>query len=290
MTTGSPENDNGLGPILERIVRAKREEVAHAKRTTPLPDAKHQAESAPPARDFRTALCNRCRVALIAEVKKASPSKGVIRENFDPIAIANAYVRGGASALSVLTDNPFFQGSLDIFRAVRGAVGLPMLRKDFMIDAYQFYEARAAGADAVLLITSILSDETLSEFHALALSLGMSVLVETHSENDIRRALKAIPEPSLLGINNRDLGHADFHTEITHTARMLPIVREIVGKGPMPPLVSESGIRTPDDVAQLGQMGVSAVLVGESLMRQSDPGAAARELMAKSDVKESDEK
>ncbi|HPS01783.1 MAG TPA: indole-3-glycerol phosphate synthase TrpC [Candidatus Sumerlaeota bacterium] len=266
-----------FGPILQRIVEAKEVEVARARAALPLDEVRARALDRPPARDFRGALVRPGEVRLIAEVKKASPSKGLIRPDFDPEAIARAYEAGGAACISVLTDAPFFQGSSEIFAQVRNAVDLPLLRKEFMIDEYQFYEARAMGADAVLLITSILTPTQLADFHGLAQSLGMAVLVETHSEEDLRRALTEI-QPCLLGINNRDLHDSNFKTSIDHTERMLPVIRERTG-GPLPPVVSESGIYTADDVLRLRRLGISAVLVGESLMRQPDPGAAARALM-----------
>lgn len=235
---------------------------------------------APPPRNFRAALDAPGAVRLIAEVKKASPSKGIIRPDFDPVAIARAYLAGGAACISVLTDGPFFQGSTAIFEAVRAAVDLPMLRKEFMIDPVQFYEARAMGADAVLLITSILSDGDLRAFHDLAGELGMTALVETHSEADLRRAM-AVARPTVLGINNRNLHDADFHTDLQHTARMKPVIDELAPPGSTPLLVSESGIHTADDVATLRDIGARAILVGESLMRRPDPGAAARELMSR---------
>ncbi len=275
--------EKSFGPILDKIVRSKREEVEQAKAATPLAEMDKQAQDAPPPRDFYAAATRPGAVRLIAEVKKASPSKGIIREDFDPVAIAESYARGGASCLSVLTDGPFFQGSLDIFRAVRTASNLPMLRKDFMIDEWQFYEARAVGADAVLLITSILSDEELKRFHDLADSLGMTALVETHSAEDIRRAM-AGARPRLLGINNRDLHDANFKTTLDHTEAMLPVLNECASNQQRPALVSESGIYTADDVERLAGLGVSTVLVGESLMRQPDTEAACRQLMSKADT------
>jgi indole-3-glycerol phosphate synthase len=264
--------------ILDRIVESKRREVEAVYRSTTLDAMRRLADSAPRARGFLGAVVRPGEVTLIAEVKKASPSKGVIREDFDPVAIAQAYESAGAAAISVLTDAPFFQGSLDVFRAVRRAVSLPMLRKDFMIDPIQFYEARAAGADAVLLIASILSDARLEEFHALAIELGMTPLVEIHGEADLRRVVPGLA-PRLLGINNRDLSHPVLKTDIEHTGRMVPLVRDLAGDSSLPPIVSESGIHGPDDVNRLRLMGVSAILVGESLMRQPDPGRAARILM-----------
>lgn len=272
-------SDSKLGPLLQPIVEAKRREVIERRARLSLAEVQSRATDASPARDFFSAVVRSGQIRLIAEVKKASPSRGVIRPDFDPVTIAKSYVAGGAAALSVLTDEPFFQGSTAIFEAVRAAVDLPMIRKDFMIDPYQFYEARAMGADAVLLITSILTDAQLSEFHALARSMGMTVLVETHSEEDIHRALATL-QPQLLGVNNRDLHHGAFRTDIEHTARMLPIIRALAPSGVVPSIVSESGIHTPADVARLRELGVSTVLVGESLMRQPDPGEAARVLMA----------
>ncbi|NQU42853.1 indole-3-glycerol phosphate synthase TrpC [bacterium] len=277
-----------FGPILTRIVKAKREEVAALRSRSSLDEMKARAADAPPPRDFLAAVTRPGRVNLIAEVKKASPSKGLIRPDFDPVAIARSYVEGGASAISVLTDEKFFQGSLDIFRSVRAAVDLPLLRKEFMVDPIQFYEARTVGADAVLLITSILTSGQLADFHDLAVALGMTPLLETHSEADIRRAM-AETWPVLLGVNNRDLGDAKFQTDLGHTGRMIPLIRQLTkdradsgSKYEGPPVVSESGIYTANDVARLAEMGISAVLVGESLMRQDNPGQAARDLMVRS--------
>ncbi len=273
------DDNKDYGPILTRIIVSKQEEVARLHASTTLDALRRAAEAASPARDFARAVQREDgAMALIAEVKRASPSKGLIREDFDPVAIAEAYASGGASALSVLTDGPFFQGSLDIFRAVRASVDLPMLRKDFMIDPWQIYEARAAGADAILLITSILEPEQLRSFQALAHELGMAALVETHSDADIRKVFEAI-RPVLLGVNNRDLQHAQFCTELEHTIRMLPLIRDLSAPGPTPAVVSESGIRSNEDVVWLSREGVSAVLVGESLMRQADLDLAVRQLM-----------
>ncbi|HUT23017.1 MAG TPA: indole-3-glycerol phosphate synthase TrpC [Sumerlaeia bacterium] len=281
MNALDPDGLPDPGPILRKIIAAKHEEIQALRAETPLDDMRQRAQDAPPPRDFRSAVAGPPgEIRLIAEVKKASPSKGLIREDFDAVAIARSYAAGGAAAISVLTDARFFQGSLEIFLAVRGAVDLPMLRKEFMIDPWQFYEARAAGADAVLLITSILTPAQLSGFHDLARDLGMAVLVETHSEEDVRRAMSEI-RPTLLGINNRDLHDPSFKTDLEHTARMLPLVRELAGgDAAAPRIVSESGIHTPRDVARLRDLGVSAILVGESLMRQPDPGKAARALLS----------
>lgn len=280
MSPTTDKDPNDFGPILTKIVLSKREEVKTARQQIPLDDMRKRAQDAPPPRDFRAAVVQPGTVRLIAEVKKASPSKGVIREDFDPQAIARDYVAGGAAAISVLTDAPFFQGSLEIFTQVRQAVALPMLRKEFMIDEYQFHEARANGADAILLITSILTPTQLADFHALALDLGMAALVETHSEEDICRAMTEI-SPLLLGVNNRDLHDPKFHTSLDHTAKMRPIIDQLARKNPPPPLVSESGIYTADDVARLRDLGASAILVGESLMRQKDTIKATKDLLKK---------
>lgn len=266
-----------MGPILERIVASKKEEVRALRAKCPIQSLQREAAAAPAPRDFRAAVTQQGRVGLIAEVKKASPSKGLIREDFDPVEIAKAYGRGGADAISCLTDAPFFQGSLDIFRAVRAATDLPMLRKDFMIDAAQFYEARAAGADCVLLITSILTDTQLRDFHALALDLGMAALVETHSAADIERVMQNI-SPCLLGVNNRDLHDPQFQTDLQHTGEMAPLIDRLA-EGARPPLVSESGIYTAGDISRLREFGVAAVLVGESLMRQENVENAVKILM-----------
>jgi indole-3-glycerol phosphate synthase len=261
--------------ILDDILAHKKEEVAQAKARVPLEEMRRRALAAPPPRDFRSALRKPGEIAVIAEIKKASPSKGLIRADFDPVAIGRSYEMHGAAAISCLTDERFFGGTLEIFRAVRAAVDLPMLRKDFIIDEYQIHEARAAGADAVLLITSILSQEQLEEnfegnFPGVIDSLGMAALVETHSENDARRAVKS--GANLIGVNNRDLSSPDLRTDIRHSETIFPLLPPQVVR------VSESGIHTPEDVAYLRGLGADAILVGEHLMRQDDPGAAIGEL------------
>ncbi|MFP4380911.1 MAG: indole-3-glycerol phosphate synthase TrpC [Candidatus Sumerlaeia bacterium] len=270
------------GPILRRIVESKRDEVAALKAETSLEEMRGRALDQPAARDFRLALDLPGHVRLIAEVKKASPSKGLIREDFDPVQIAKAYENAGAAAVSVLTDAPFFQGSLEIFKTVRAAIGLPMLRKEFMIDPIQFYEARAHGADAVLLITSILTTDQLQEFFGLAEELGMTALVETHSRSDVIRAMTEI-RPRLLGVNNRNLHDKNFHTELEHTSRMMPLIRDLAAQQNQatPLVVSESGIYTATDVAHLRDRGVSAILVGESLMRKDDVEGAVKALLSR---------
>ncbi|OPZ15677.1 MAG: Indole-3-glycerol phosphate synthase [candidate division BRC1 bacterium ADurb.BinA364] len=262
-----------LPNILERILARKRIEVAEAKARLPLEDVLRQASAAPPPRDFAAALRGCADMAVIAEVKKASPSKGIIRADFDPAAIARAYEAHGATAVSCLTDETFFQGSLDIFRSVRAAIDLPMLRKEFVIDEYQIHEARAAGADAVLLIVSILGDEELERFRGLIDSHGMAALVEAHSRKDAERAAQA--GATLVGVNNRDLASPDFRTDVRHTEAILPF---------LPPnaiRVSESGIRHAADVDYLRGLGIDAILVGEQLMRQPDPGSAIDELLGR---------
>ena len=260
-----------LPTILERIVAYKREFVAQAKART-SPDAMRQhAEAALAPRDFARALRRVDRMAIIAEIKKASPSKGVIRPDFDPIAIARAYAAHGADAVSCLTDEKFFQGSLEIFQSVRAAIALPMLRKEFIIDEYQIDEARATGADAVLLITGILDDEELRRFRERIEGYGMAALVEVHSPEDARRA--AASGARVIGINNRDLASADFSTDVGHTEKILPLLPAGAVR------VSESGIRSAEDVRYLRSLGVDAILVGEQLMRQPDPGAAIASLL-----------
>jgi indole-3-glycerol phosphate synthase len=255
--------------ILDEIVAAKRRELAAAKARFPLAELESHAAEAPPARDFRDNLAGPGPIRLIAEVKKASPSAGVIRPDFDPVGIARAYQAHGASCLSVLTDAPYFQGHLSYLARIRASVVIPLLRKDFLLDEYQVVEARLAGADAILLIAEILTDEELAALLARARGLGMAALVELHDEANIPRVLAAGAD--LVGINNRDLKR--FQTDLEHTLRLRDkIPPEVV-------LVSESGIRTRDDVQRLEAAGVSAILVGESLMRSPDIGRAVEELL-----------
>jgi indole-3-glycerol phosphate synthase len=244
------------GTVLDKILAHKVEEIAAARAQVPRNTVERAARDAPPPRDFLAAL-RRDTVALIAEVKKASPSKGVLIEDFDPVALGMTYAANGAAAISVLTDERFFQGHLDHLRAVRAAVSVPVLRKEFVIDPYQVYEGRAAGADATLLITAALDDSSLADLHALALELGMAALVEVHNEAELERALKIAPW--LVGINNRDL--KTFHENLETTAHLAPLV---------PPgvmLVAESAIRSAADVQRMGRYGARAVLVGESLVK-----------------------
>jgi indole-3-glycerol phosphate synthase len=255
--------------ILDDIVAAKRKEVEEAKVRTPAGELRHLADDAPPPLDFLGALSHGPPIRLIAEVKKASPSAGVIREDFDPVRIAQIYRDHGASCISVLTDRPFFQGDLEYLRQIRRAVDLPLLRKDFIIDRYQVLDARAAGADAVLLIAECLDDDALAELHGAIEELGMTALVELYQPENLRRVLDA--GVRLVGINNRDL-HT-FHTDLGHCIRLrkqVPAGRIVVG---------ESGIRTRRDVLELQSAGLHAMLVGETLMAQPDIGKAVDELL-----------
>ncbi|MCK6577237.1 MAG: indole-3-glycerol phosphate synthase TrpC [Anaerolineae bacterium] len=251
--------------ILDRILTRKVEEVARLMPV--LAELRSLAESAPPPRDFAGAL-SRETVALIAEVKQASPSKGVLIADFDPVRIAQAYAANGAAAISVLTDEDFFMGHLDHLRAVRAAVELPVLRKDFVIDAAQVYEARAAGADAVLLIVMALEDSRLADLQVLARGLGMAALVEVHNEAELERALHI--GATLIGVNNRDL--RTFREDFGTTAR---VSAHLSGEEGVL-LVAESAMRSPEDVAQMGLLGVNGVLVGEGLLRANDTAAQAR--------------
>jgi indole-3-glycerol phosphate synthase len=250
--------------ILDEIVARKWQEVAAARAAEPDAELERQAADRLPCREFAAALCRPGEVAVIAEVKRASPSAGLIRADFDPAAIARTYERHGAACVSVLTDADFFQGSRADLRAVRAAVGLPVLRKEFVLDRRQLLEARADGADAVLLIAEILPGDRLAELHREAVALGLDVLVELHDADQLLRVLDA--GATLVGINNRDL--RTFETRLEHTLDLLPRVPAGVT------VVSESGIRTRADLDRLRAAGVSAVLVGESLMRAADIGAA----------------
>ncbi len=255
--------------ILDEIIATKQSEVAAARRRMPLAEMEDQAAEAPPVRDFRAALAGPGPIQLIAEVKKASPSAGVIQPDFDPIAIARTYQAHGAACLSVLTDAPYFQGHLSYLARIRASVAIPLLRKDFLIDEYQVVEARLAGADAVLLIAEALDDEALARLLARARGLGMAALVEFHEEANLERVLAAGAD--LVGVNNRDLRRFVTDPELTLRVRDR-IPPEVL-------VVSESGIRTRRDVERLEAAGVSAVLVGENLMRADDIGLAVEALL-----------
>jgi len=262
--------------ILEQIVWEKDREVTAARDRVPLDQLKRQVAELPAPRDFVAALRAACRKpAVIAEVKKASPSKGVIREDFDPEAIARGYAAGGASCLSVLTDKPFFQGGFDVLVQVRQVVELPLLCKDFILSPYQLYQARAAGADAALLIAAILTDVDMAYLLKVARSLGLAVLVEVHDAAELERVM-ALDGVQLIGINNRDL--ATFHTDLATTEELMARCGDSIrAKGCL--LVSESGLFSRDDLDRVQSAGADAVLVGESLMRQPDVTAALEALI-----------
>jgi indole-3-glycerol phosphate synthase len=258
----------GDAMFLRKIVEGKREEISGQKILLPLSDLKRRLAGLSSPIDFGAALRSRpC--AIIAEVKRSSPSKGRIREEFEPVAIARIYAESGAAAISVVTERRFFEGRASFLSEIRRAVQIPLLRKDFIIDAYQLYEARLLGADAVLLIARILDDPCLREFIALSRELGISPLVEVHDEADLEKAVCA--GAGLIGINNRDL--STFSTDLGVSLRLAPLV---------PPgalVVSESGIRSRKDIEKLGTAGIRAFLVGETLMREPDVSRKLKELL-----------
>lgn len=257
--------------ILDRIVADKRREIDRAKVFAPEEELRAQIDTAPPVRDFFAAVTGTKPIALIAEVKKASPSKGVIREDFQPVAIAQTYQARGAACISVLTDAAYFQGHLEYLRWVKQAIELPVLRKDFILDPYQVWEARAYGADAVLLIAECLDDSALGELHTLIIDLGMTPLVELYEPENLPRVLDI--GARLIGINNRNL-HT-FEVDLEHTIRLrreIPEDRAVVG---------ESGIATREDVLRLQAGGVQGMLVGESLMREEDIATAVDRLLGR---------
>ena len=277
---GTPHAEEKPRHILEEIVWEKDREVAAARERLSLEQLKSQVAKLPPTRDFVAALRASCRKpAVIAEVKKASPSKGVIREDFDPEAIARGYAAGGASCLSVLTDKQFFQGGFEVLVQVRQVVELPLLCKDFILSPYQLFQARAAGADAALLIAAILSDADLAYLLKVARALGLAVLVEVHDAEELERvlALDGLDAGSvLIGINNRDL--ASFTVDLATTEQLMARFGERVReRGAL--LVSESGLFSRDDLDRVVSAGADAVLVGEALMRQADVTAALETLI-----------
>lgn len=257
--------------MLSEILATKRTEVQFRREQVPLSVLQEQLIDAPPLHDFRAALTAGSSVHLIAEVKKASPSKGVIRENFDPCEIAQIYAANGAACLSVLTDEKYFQGKLEYLRRIREIVDVPLLRKDFIVDPWQIAESRAAGADAILLIVAALGPKELRSYLKIAGEYGLAALVEVHDREEMAEALDAGAD--LIGINNRDL-----HTFRTSLAVTLDLVASLT-PDPNRVLVSESGIFTHEDVTRLQKVGVHAVLVGEALMRESDIGAKIHQMM-----------
>jgi len=269
---GEVDAQQTLPDTLARILADKYEEVRERAAAIPLTEMEGRAAAADAPRDFIGALCARVadlRVGLIAEIKRASPSGGLIREPFEPAALARDYEAGGASCLSVLTDGPYFQGEVAHLVAARAACGLPVLRKDFMVHPWQVFESRAMGADCILLIMAALSDDQATELEGVARSLDMAVLAEVHDERELERALGL--GTRLIGINNRDLRH--LTTDLAVTERLAPLVP--ADRIP----VAESGIRTPDDVRRMAAVGARCLLVGEHLMRQGDVIEAARTLI-----------
>ena len=266
-----------MNNILKQIVADKRIEVERQKSQTPYADVVAAAQSAHPPRDIKAALTSPAPagIHLIAEIKRKSPSAGVIRESFDPARIAEVYQSAGASAISILTDEKYFDGKLEYIAQVRSVVDLPLLRKDFTIDAYQIAQARAAGADAILLIAEVLSPKEIAEFASIAADFGLSALIEAHNEKELQGVLDAFeagfPTNAIIGINNRDL--TIQKTDVATTARLAKMLDASMT------IVSESGIHTRDDVVQVQQAGAKAILVGESILRADDMSAKITELL-----------
>lgn len=264
-----------MDDILLKILDVKHEEVAELKKTRSTNDLLREAEARQDTRGFANALKERIdakRNAVIAEIKKASPSKGVIREDFEPDALAMSYAAGGAACLSVLTDSQFFQGSHDFLRRARAACALPVLCKDFLVDPYQIYRARAFGADCILLIVAALDDKELHDFEQIASELKMDALIEVHDEKEMARALQL--KSPLIGINNRDL--RSFKTDIHNTIRL----KDMLPKDENRLLITESGILSKDDVSLMNDNEIYGFLIGEAFMREEDPGQALATMMA----------
>jgi indole-3-glycerol phosphate synthase len=263
-----------MSNILDKILATKREEIRLTSSYRPIEDLQREVSDAPIVRNFEQAIRHKIangESAVIAEIKKASPSKGVIREQFDPITIAQTYEQNGAACLSVLTDRDYFMGAAEYLVAARSATQLPVLRKDFIIDAYQIFEARCMGADCILLIVAALEQIQMLNLEQIAMELGMSVLVEAHSEEEFSRAIQL--ETPLVGVNNRDL--KTFETSLKTTFELVSALPE--GKI----LVTESGIHTDGDVSAMRERGVSTFLVGEAFMRETDPGLALNSLFSR---------
>lgn len=255
--------------ILSKILEQTKITLAARKQAVSREQLKDELQKQEPARNFAHMLSRPGRINIIAEAKKASPSKGIIRPDFDPVAIAQCYEKNGAGAVSVLTEEHFFQGHLDYLRLIRRSVSIPVLRKDFIIDPYQVYEARAAGADALLLIAAALDTSELSSLLHLTYDLGMQALVEVHTADELLKALHV--KPSIIGINNRNLD--TFHTNIGTTIELRTLIPEDII------IVSESGINTSDDIRRLRSCGIDAFLIGEALMREPDPGLKLSQLL-----------
>lgn len=255
--------------VLDRIITYKKQEILEHKSIVTAAELEKRIQLAPAPRGFQKALLAAKAPGLIAEVKKASPSAGIIREDFDPVTIAQTYESAGAACLSVLTDEPSFQGHLDFLKAIRPAVDIPVMRKEFIIDRYQILEARAVGADCVLLIAECLDDQQLNDLHQFAVQLGMDTLIELYEPSNLPRVLAT--GATLIGVNNRDL--RTFETSLEHTFELQASVPDNIS------LVSESGIKNHADIERLATAGIAGVLVGESLMRQPDIAAAVRSLM-----------
>jgi len=255
--------------ILDTIVTHKRKEIKIQKNLLPLSELRQTLRDISPTRDFKAAISTPGQINLIAEVKKASPSKGIIREDFDAVTIAQIYQSSGASAISVLTDERFFQGGLSYLAAIRKTTSIPLMRKDFIIDEYQIYQARVAGADAILLIAAILHPGPMQSFLNIAHSLDLDCLVEVHVESELKKVLDT--DAQIIGINNRDL--KTFQTSLNTTVRL----RKLIPNDKV--IVSESGIHSREDVKMLQEYDINAILVGESLMRSADINAKIKELM-----------